>query len=45
VLKNLEFEIVHGDTLTNDWDILRELTLAKKPTFDAIVAHPPFSYH
>jgi hypothetical protein len=34
----------HGDTLTNDWDILRELNPAKKPSFDAIVANPPFSY-
>jgi type I restriction enzyme M protein len=39
-----EFEIFHGDTLTNDWDILRELNPAKKPAFDAIVANPPFSY-
>ena len=31
-------------TLTNDWDILRELNPAKKPAFDAIVANPPFSY-
>ena len=38
-----EFEIFHGDTLTNDWDVLRELNPAKKPSFDAIVANPPFS--
>jgi type I restriction enzyme M protein len=43
-VKDTEFEIYHGDTLTNDWDILRELNPAKKPTFDAIVANPPFSY-
>jgi type I restriction enzyme M protein len=43
-VKDSEFEIYHGDTLTNDWDILRELNPAKKPTFDAIVANPPFSY-
>ena len=43
-VKDTEFEIFHGDTLTNDWDILRELNPAKKPTFDAIVANPPFSY-
>ena len=43
-VKDSEFEIFHGDTLTNDWDILRELNPAKKPTFDAIVANPPFSY-
>jgi len=42
-VKDTEFEIYHGDTLTNDWDILRELNPAKKPTFDAIVANPPFS--
>ncbi len=43
-VKDSEFEIYHGDTLTNDWDILRELNPAKKPYFDAIVANPPFSY-
>lgn len=43
-VKDTEFEIFHGDTLTNDWDALRELNPAKKPTFDAIVANPPFSY-
>ena len=36
-----EFEIFHGDTLLNDWDLLRELNPAKKPQFDAIVANPP----
>ncbi|MFM9900384.1 MAG: type I restriction-modification system subunit M [Polaromonas sp.] len=43
-VKDTEFEIFHGDTLTNDWDPLRELNPAKKPAFDAIVANPPFSY-
>jgi len=43
-VKDSEFEIYHGDTLENDWDILRELNPAKKPSFDAIVANPPFSY-
>jgi len=43
-VKDSEFEIYHGDTLTNDWDILRELNPAKQPAFDAIVANPPFSY-
>ena len=43
-VKDTEFEIYHGDTLTNDWDILREPNPAKKPAFDAIVANPPFSY-
>jgi type I restriction enzyme M protein len=43
-VKDTEFEIYHGDTLTNDWDILRETNPAKKPAFDAVVANPPFSY-
>ncbi|GAA6190994.1 type I restriction-modification system subunit M [Phaeobacter sp. NW0010-22] len=42
-VKDTEFEIFHGDTLANDWDILRELNPAKKPAFDAVVANPPFS--
>ncbi len=43
-VKDSEFEIHHGDTLTNDWDLLREDNPAKKPQFDAVVANPPFSY-
>jgi type I restriction enzyme M protein len=43
-VKDSEFDIYHGDTLTNEWDILHELNPAKKPAFDAIVANPPFSY-
>ena len=43
-VKDSEFEIFHGDTLTNDWDKLREANPAKKTYFDAIVANPPFSY-
>src|ERR1051326_2334523 len=43
-VKDTEFEIYHGDTLTNDWDFLRETNPAKKPKFDAVVANPPFSY-
>ncbi len=43
-MKDSEFEIYHGDTLKNDWDMLREANPAKKPCFDAIVANPPFSY-
>lgn len=43
-MKDTEFEIFHGDTLTNDWDILRETNPAKMPRFDAVVANPPFSY-
>ncbi len=42
-VKDSEFEIYHGDTLVNDWDMLRETNPAKKPYFDAIVANPPFS--
>jgi len=42
-VKDTEFEIFHGDTLLNDWDMMRELNPAKKPSFDAIVANPPFS--
>lgn len=43
-VKDTEFEIYHGDTLINEWDILREPNPARKPAFDAIVANPPFSY-
>lgn len=43
-VKDSEFDIYHGDTLTNEWDILSDQNPAKKPTFDAIVANPPFSY-
>lgn len=43
-VKDSEFEIFHGDTLTNDWEMLREANPARKPTFDAVVANPPFSY-
>ena len=43
-VKDTEFEIYHGDTLTNDWDYLRETNPAKMPRFDAVVANPPFSY-
>ena len=42
-VKDTEFEIHHGDTLVNDWSILNEENPAKKLTFDAIVANPPFS--
>ena len=42
-VKDTEFEIHHGDTLVNDWDILCEKNPAKKIEFDAIVANPPFS--
>ena len=43
-VKDTEFEIHHGDTLHNDWDILNEINPSRKLEFDAIVANPPFSY-
>ena len=43
-VKDSEFTIYHGDSLLNDWDILAEENPAKKITFDAVVANPPFSY-
>lgn len=42
-VKDTEFEIFHGDSLANDWSILNEQNPAKKMTFDAVVANPPFS--
>ncbi|WP_295394468.1 type I restriction-modification system subunit M [uncultured Thiodictyon sp.] len=43
-VKDSEFEIWHGDTLLNEWDMLREMNPARSPKFDAVVANPPFSY-
>lgn len=43
-VRDTEFEIHHGDSLLNDWNILREENPAKKIEFDAVVANPPFSY-
>lgn len=43
-VKDSEFEIFHGDTLANEWELLRETNPAKMPKFDAVVANPPFSY-
>jgi len=43
-VKDTEFEIYHGDSLHNDWDMLREPNPARIPKFDAVVANPPFSY-
>jgi type I restriction enzyme M protein len=43
-LKDSEFQIHHGDSLINDWDILNEMNPAKKLECDAVVANPPFSY-
>ncbi|MDO8365853.1 MAG: type I restriction-modification system subunit M [Saprospiraceae bacterium] len=42
-VKDTEFEIHHGDTLLNEWEILNEMNPARKQEFDAIVANPPFS--
>ncbi len=42
-MKDTEFEIFHGDTLLNQWDMLNEMNPSKKKEFDAIVANPPFS--
>ena len=42
-VKDTAFEIYHGDSLANDWDILSEMNPSKKMEFDAIVANPPFS--
>src|SRR5690554_435285 len=42
-MKDTEFEIFHGDTLLNQWDLLNEMNPSKKVVFDAIVANPPFS--
>lgn len=42
-LHDSEFEIFHGDTLTNDWPLLKDSNPAKPVTFDAVVANPPFS--
>lgn len=42
-MKDTEFEIFHGDTLLNQWDILNEMNPSKKTEFDAVVCNPPFS--
>ncbi|MCB4781194.1 MAG: type I restriction-modification system subunit M, partial [Sulfurovum sp.] len=42
-VKDSEFEIYHGDSLKNEWDILADENPSKKMHFDAIVANPPFS--
>ena len=42
-LHDSEFEIFHGDTLTNDWSMLKESNPVNPVTFDAVVANPPFS--
>ncbi len=42
-LKDSEFQIFHGDSLANDWNLLKEMNPAKKMQCDAVVANPPFS--
>lgn len=42
-MKDTEFEIFHGDTLLNQWEVLNEMNPTKKIEFDAILANPPFS--
>lgn len=41
--KDSEFQIFHGDSLLNDWEILNEMNPAQKLQCDAVVANPPFS--
>jgi len=43
-MKDTTFDIHHGDTLANDWDMLRDANPTRTPCFDAVVANPPFSY-
>ena len=43
-VKDTEFDIHHGDTLLNDWDMLSEMNPTKKLKCDAVIANPPFSY-
>ncbi len=42
-VKDNEFEIYHGDSLKNEWEMLAEENPSKKMHFDAVVANPPFS--
>jgi type I restriction enzyme M protein len=44
-VKDNEFNISHGDSLTNEWGILRETNPAKKMHFDAITRYPIFSFY
>ena len=43
-VRDSEFQIHHGDSLLNDWNILSEANPAEKLECDAVVANPPFSY-
>lgn len=42
-VQDTEFDIFHGDTLSNDWPIFQDENPAKRLQFDAVVANPPFS--
>ncbi len=42
-MKDTEFEIFHGDTLLNQWDLFNEMNPSKKVEYDAVVCNPPFS--
>jgi type I restriction enzyme M protein len=42
-MKDAEFEIFHGDTLLNQWDLFNEMNPSKKMEYDAVVCNPPFS--
>ena len=42
-VKDSEFEIFHGDSLTNEWPFLNNPNPTNKVEFDAVVANPPFS--
>ena len=42
-VKDTEFDIYHGDTLVNDWKVLKEEIPGNHIKFDAVVANPPFS--
>ena len=43
-VKDTAFDIFRGDTLTNEWPEFRDSAPGHAPSFDAIVANPPFSY-
>lgn len=42
-VKDSAFDIFHGDSLANEWELLSEPNPAHKIEFDAIIANPPFS--
>ena len=43
-VEDAQFDIFHGDSLRNDWDILNEMDSAEKLQFDAVIASPSFGY-